>query len=685
MLLKKIKLENIRSYLNHEINFPEGSTLLSGNIGSGKSTILLAIDFALFGLRKGELSGSALLRNGTQNGSVELHFKIENKDIVIKRTLKKDSKSISQAEGFMLIDDAKQILSAQELKQRILELFNYPKELLTKTKSLIYKYTIYTPQEEMKQILLGDKDFRLDTLRKVFGIDKYKRINENLIIYVKYLKDQKKFLKIKTDDLYQKQEEKEKELLKEKEIQSQLTILNSQIINSETQLKEKKQTLETTESKIKELTEIKQRIALNENNLLHFINQKEVNSKKLEEIKIEIQQTKISQEPINLESIRQRIKDKEKDITNIEAKNKNTLFKTHEAEIKITNSENIKTNINKLDHCPTCKQKVTEQHKHKIEEIEDLEIKQYKEILEQENKQKQKNESQVKEIKIEIEELRKKESELTLLKLKVERLEDKNKQLQILTQEQEELKKKIGEINIKKIELNEKLENYKGIEEINKEIKEQLETIQQEHRKLEIQNASLNNEFKNISKNIENLEKEIIEKKQTQNKIIQITKLQDFLEIHFSNLMQTMERQIMLRVHQDFDSLFQKWFSLLINNEQLQIKLDYEFSPQIIQNGHDIEYTNLSGGEKTAAALAYRLSLNQTINKLMSKIKTKDIIILDEPTDGFSAEQIDRMRLVLDELEVKQLIIVSHDAKIESFVDNVIRLNKQEHISSILN
>ena len=146
-----------------------------------------------------------------------------------------------------------------------------------------------------------------------------------------------------------------------------------------------------------------------------------------------------------------------------------------------------------------------------------------------------------------------------------------------------------------------------------------------------------------------------------------------------------MERQIMLRVHQDFDSLFQKWFSLLINNEQLQIKLDYEFSPQIIQNGHDIEYTNLSGGEKTAAALAYRLSLNQTINKLMSKIKTKDIIILDEPTDGFSAEQIDRMRLVLDELEVKQLIIVSHDAKIESFVDNVIRLNKQEHISSILN
>ena len=48
MLIKKIKLENIRSYLNEEIEFPEGSLVLSGNIGSGKSTILLAVDFVFY-------------------------------------------------------------------------------------------------------------------------------------------------------------------------------------------------------------------------------------------------------------------------------------------------------------------------------------------------------------------------------------------------------------------------------------------------------------------------------------------------------------------------------------------------------------------------------------------------------------------------------------------------------------
>ena len=58
-------------------------------------------------------------------------------------------------------------------------------------------------------------------------------------------------------------------------------------------------------------------------------------------------------------------------------------------------------------------------------------------------------------------------------------------------------------------------------------------------------------------------------------------------------------------------------------------------------------------------------------------------LILDEPTDGFSDEQLDRMRLVLDQLNANQVIIVSHESKIESFVDNVIRLRKIDHVSSL--
>ena len=49
MILKSLRLENIRSYLQQTIVFPQGRVLLAGDIGSGKSTILHAIEFAFFG------------------------------------------------------------------------------------------------------------------------------------------------------------------------------------------------------------------------------------------------------------------------------------------------------------------------------------------------------------------------------------------------------------------------------------------------------------------------------------------------------------------------------------------------------------------------------------------------------------------------------------------------------------
>src|SRR3989344_5001049 len=142
MKLNKIKLQNIRSYLSEEIEFPEGSVLLSGDIGSGKSTILLAIDFALFGLRKGSLSGGSLLRNGKNVGGVELYFEIDGKSVVVKRNLKRRNDSIVQDAGYIILNGVKKEGTALEIKDSVLNLLNYPRELLTKSKSLVYRYTV---------------------------------------------------------------------------------------------------------------------------------------------------------------------------------------------------------------------------------------------------------------------------------------------------------------------------------------------------------------------------------------------------------------------------------------------------------------------------------------------------------------------------------------------------------------
>src|SRR3989344_4568653 len=112
-------------------------------------------------------------------GSVELAFAISEHKYHIKRTLKRSKDSVEQEAGYLLVDGVKTEGTAIELKSKILDLLGYPQEQLTKAKNLIYRYTLYTPQEEMKHILLEGKEERLALLRKVFDIDKYALIVQN--------------------------------------------------------------------------------------------------------------------------------------------------------------------------------------------------------------------------------------------------------------------------------------------------------------------------------------------------------------------------------------------------------------------------------------------------------------------------------------------------------------------------
>ena len=152
MKLKRIKLKNIRSYESADIEFPEGSLLLSGDIGSGKTSILLAIEYALFGLQPGQ-KGSALIRNGAHLGEVFLEFEMDDDNIIIERRLKRESKSVSNDYSAITINGEKTECSVTELKTKILSILQYPSEFIKKN-NLLYKYTVYTPQEHMKQIVL---------------------------------------------------------------------------------------------------------------------------------------------------------------------------------------------------------------------------------------------------------------------------------------------------------------------------------------------------------------------------------------------------------------------------------------------------------------------------------------------------------------------------------------------------
>ena len=217
MKLKKIRIKNIRSYEDQEINFPNGSLLLSGDIGSGKTSILLAIEYALFGLQPGQ-KGSALLRNNASVGEVSLELEIDGDNIEIERKLKREC-------------------AITELKTKILSLLHYPPEFIKKN-NLLYRYTVYTPQEQMKQIISEDPEIRLNILGYVFGIDKYKRSRENLTILLNRLKEDSKVLQgeIKTLDDEKVRLEAKKILVLDlhSKIEKKQLELSNQILNMKT-------------------------------------------------------------------------------------------------------------------------------------------------------------------------------------------------------------------------------------------------------------------------------------------------------------------------------------------------------------------------------------------------------------------------------------------------------------------
>ena len=101
------------------------------------------------------------------------------------------------------------------------------------------------------------------------------------------------------------------------------------------------------------------------------------------------------------------------------------------------------------------------------------------------------------------------------------------------------------------------------------------------------------------------------------------------------------------------------------------------------QNNYETEFNHLSGGEKASVALAYRLALHTTINEMLSS-HSRNILLLDEPTDGFSSEQLDVLKDVFAHTKAEQTIIVSHEQKIESLADHIIRIVKKGHESIVL-
>ncbi len=687
MLIKSVKLHNIRSYLESKIELPKGSVLLSGDIGSGKSTVLLATEFALFGLQRGLLDGASLLRSNKKEGFVELELEINNKVIKIKRELKREKKSVVQGNATINIDGTTKELAATELKQFILNTLNYPSGLLTK-RNLIYRFTVYTPQEEMKRILLEKPETRLDTLRKVFDVDKYKRIKDSCEIFLNQLKEKKKEKEGQLVDLPFKQEQLSKKEKESKENEKKINELKPKLANAKKRVKQIKDLILKQENEIEKFKLVRENLAKTETKHGEKIKQlNEINNeiKELEKLitSLKNELSKLKYQDKEKEKIKKSITEQEQLLKNLRAKEKLIEKELSSFTTRKQILEKDIHNISDLKTCPVCKQEVTSEHRKKITSEINQELVKLNKQFNEKNKSLQELSDKLETVEKQVQDLNEEEKIVEIAKIKFQNFNEKQKQKLKLIKTSKQIDEEIKTLADKKNEYEKTLKETKELELKHKKTREQLETEQEKEHVLALDYKGIEKGKENILKEMSELKIEINKKLKVKSALEELKKLQNWLNKDFLFIADTIEKQVMANLNAEFNLLFQKWFEMLVEDENLKTRTDFDFTPSIEQEGYEINYNYLSGGERTALALAYRLALNQVINSMLSKLATRNLLILDEPTDGFSSEQLDKMRDVLQELKAEQLILVSHETKIESFVEHIIRFQKQGHVSRV--
>jgi exonuclease SbcC len=175
MILKKVALKNIRSHLKLELDFDRGITVVTGRTGSGKSTILMAVEYALFGNESG-INYSSLLRRGCARGSIKLVFEHEGDEYEIVRGFVRKSSGISFDKDALSISVNKQVIPViarvKDFDEKIKRLLGYDANM--------FSIMSYTRQDEIRKLIELRSERRQEYIDEVLQLSKYKLSWNNL-------------------------------------------------------------------------------------------------------------------------------------------------------------------------------------------------------------------------------------------------------------------------------------------------------------------------------------------------------------------------------------------------------------------------------------------------------------------------------------------------------------------------
>ncbi|MDD1657679.1 MAG: SMC family ATPase [Methanomicrobiales archaeon] len=165
MHLVRLHLRNFKRYRDQEVLFRDGITGILGNNGAGKTSIVDAVLFALYGVENTGLDKKHIVRASAgprERAEVRLEFSVRGEDYTIVRTLGPKTQHTAQ------LNHGQKLLAkgVTDIDEKIRGIFQMgPQDFM---------HTIFSAQKDLAALLDATPGSRKAWFRKVLGVDALK-------------------------------------------------------------------------------------------------------------------------------------------------------------------------------------------------------------------------------------------------------------------------------------------------------------------------------------------------------------------------------------------------------------------------------------------------------------------------------------------------------------------------------
>ncbi|MCJ7470628.1 SMC family ATPase [Candidatus Bathyarchaeota archaeon] len=691
MKIEIVQLENIRSHVKSTVPFARGFNCLVGGVGCGKSSILYAIDFALFGDPVGR-SFEYLLREDVDSGKVTVQFVQNGKNYTITRGLKRRGKGIGQDfEELKFFEDETLIASLKT--DAVDEQF----KAITGLDKTLFREIVWVRQEHLKELLDAAPRERQKSLDELFGFSDFEAAWNNIAIYHRDYQRENEFYEKDPDVTGMEKLNNEYNRTVE-----QFSLIQVEIEDTARKLASAKRTLEDADLKLKKLEELRTKAeelrrkeAQNSANLSNLENasallEEKIKTKRtmignleqslttankqLDSSKSELRQIGIlPDQPV--ETLRQYLTTFDSQITSLKGQQE-------AASRGMRENQKRSSQLTAESRCPTCLQTLSEEYKNGLTQR----------ILD-ENSGFQKELSRLQHEIEELQQLRTRASnafsnmrELTI------RLDDLKSRMDDESQVLTGLLKELDEKRQMRMETQTLLEALRG--EICTLDMSELEAARDHREQLLGQYHVLQSDLRTRTNRKDDFVKRLDDareridlaqqKIERMERIVKIGEIISCIRDAYRNIQPKLRREFV----QVLRNFVQQVLDGLVGDEgpMLNVTIDETYAPYVTsEGGVERDVINLSGGERTLLAFAYRLGLGQLI--MLSKTgHGLSMLLLDEPTESLGREDgsIDRLAEAISRFKAtEQIIAVTHSEAFAEKAEHVIRLEKEAGVSTV--